>query len=120
MKNIILVSLLGLTCVACVPTQKTMYYWGSYESLIYNMYAKPGEAPPDLQIQKLTEDIQRAQDSGKAVPPGVYGHLGYMYSTVGNLPQATTAFLQEKALYPESAVMIDGFLSRLQQQGAQR
>jgi hypothetical protein len=48
----------------------------------------------------------------------MYGHLAYMYSAVGNLPQATTAFLQEKALYPESAVMIDGFLSRLQQQGA--
>jgi hypothetical protein len=119
MKNIILVSVLALACAACVPAQQTLYYWGSYEDLVYKMYVKPGEAPPDLQIQKLTEDIQRAKDNGQAVPPGVYGHLAYMYSAVGNLPQATTAFLQEKALYPESAVMIDGFLSRLQQQGAQ-
>ncbi|MGB1907534.1 MAG: DUF4810 domain-containing protein [Spongiibacter sp.] len=118
MKKIVLVATLAIVCTACA-TQNEMYYWGDYEELIYDMYIKPGEAPPDLQIQKLTEDIQRAQDNGKRVPPGLYGHLGYMYTIVGNLPQAATAFSQEKALYPESAVLIDGFLARMQQ-GAQR
>ncbi|MGJ8687554.1 MAG: DUF4810 domain-containing protein [Spongiibacteraceae bacterium] len=114
MKKILAISLIALITSACVPTQNHMYYWGNYEKLLYDMYAKPGEAPPDLQIIKLTEDIQRADNAGLAVPPGLHAHLGFMYSAIGNVPQAKMAFLQEKQRFPESAVLIDSFLSRIE------
>lgn len=91
---------------------KNTYYWGDYEQLVHDMYIEPGSADATTQIEKLTTDIQKAQSSGKPTPPGVHAHLGYMYSLQGNTSEAKTALLQEKALYPESAVLIDGMLER--------
>lgn len=91
---------------------KSTYYWGDYEQLVHDMYIEPGSADATTQIEKLTTDIQKAQSKGKPTPPGVHAHLGYMYSLQGNTAQAKTALLQEKALYPESAVLIDGMLKR--------
>lgn len=106
------VFLLVLAISACVPQREPLYYWGNYESLIYNTYVKPGDADPQKQIDLLTEDIQKSENNGKPVAPGIYAHLGFMYATQGNIKQAENAFLEEKKLYPESAVLIDGMLKR--------
>ena len=105
-------ALLAFVLLASCATQKPTYYWGHYEPLIYDMYHKPGKAEPGVQIDKLTQDIQRAQDNGLKVPPGLHAHLGLMYAIQGNVAQSQAAFLKEKTLYPESAVMIDGMLKR--------
>jgi hypothetical protein len=91
---------------------KSTYYWGNYEQLIHDSYMEPGSADPVTQIDLLETDIQKAQSKGQPTPPGVHAHLGYMYSLQGNTSQAKTAFLQEKALYPESASFIDGMITR--------
>ncbi len=96
----------------CVTQPKDTYYWGSYEQLIYDMYNKPGSADPALQIDKLTADINAAEQAGKPVPPGVHAHLGMMFAMQGNVEQSQAAFLQEKTLYPEAAVLIDGMMAR--------
>lgn len=98
--------------LAGCATNTDQYYWGSYEELIYQMYANPGEATPEVQIQKLTSDIQKAESSGKPVPPGVHAHLGMMFAAAGNLEQALGAFATEKANYPESAKFIDDVIER--------
>ena len=69
---------------ACTTAPKTQYYWGSYEELLYLMYANPGEATPEMQIAKLTEDRHKAEAEGKPVPPGVNAHMGMMYAALGN------------------------------------
>lgn len=109
-----LVSVLTLT--GCASQPSPLYHWGSYESQLYNMYAKPGKAEPGEQIVQLTEDIERAQATGGRVPPGVYAHLGYMYTTQGNLTLAKQAFVEERLRYPESAVFIDGLIRRMESQ----
>lgn len=105
-----------LVCVlwllAGCASNKNLYYWGHYEPLIYDMYVKPGKADPGTQIEKLTGDIQKAQGRDKTIPPGVYAHLGFMYAIQGNLGRAEEAFNEEKALYPESVVFIDGMMDR--------
>ena len=99
---------------ACVP--RTLYYWGRYEDLVYDMYAKPGNADPGTQVAKLTEDIDKAHAEGKPVPPGVHAHLGYLYYQQGNLGGAQQEFQTEKTLFPESAAFIDGMLQRMSRQ----
>lgn len=93
-------------------TKQDHYHWGQYESLIYAMYLHPGEADANTQIAKLSADIGEANSLGKPVPPGVYAHLGYMYAIAGQPDKAEDAFHQEKALYPESAVLLDGMMQR--------
>jgi hypothetical protein len=109
---IILALTVALLAAGCAETEAPLYRWGNYENLIYDMYVNPGEAEPGIQIAKLTEDIQRANAEGKRVPPGVHAHLGYMYYTQGNPGEALQEFALERELYPESAVFIEGMLSR--------
>lgn len=106
-----IIGALALLMLTGCASQGT-YYWGNYEQLIHDMYVEPGNADPVKQIDLLTTDIQKAQSKGKPTPPGVHAHLGYMYSLQGNTSQAKVAFLQEKALYPESATLIDGMMKR--------
>jgi len=113
MKKIILLTGIFVLLVGC-QTQD-IYYWGSYESQLYNMYNKPGKATPTVQIEQLTRDIQQANNKGKPVPPGLYAHLGFMYSIEGKTEKAFAAFNEEKQRFPESAALIDGMLERAKQ-----
>lgn len=107
-------SLLALTLlVGCAQQQKPLYYWGDYENLIYSMYTEPGAADPDMQIQKLTTDIEQAHAKALPIAPGIHAHLGYMYVLKGNIESAKAEFMKEKQLYPESAQFIDGMLKRM-------
>ena len=90
-----------------------IYRWGVYEELIYAMYAEPGAADPDVQVVRLSEDIDRTHSEGKRVPPGVHAHLGYMYYLAGDADAALNEFATERALFPESEVFIDGIFARL-------
>jgi hypothetical protein len=110
---ITLVLTVALLAAGCTESEAPLYRWGNYESLIYNMYVNPGEAEPGVQIAKLSEDIQRTNAEGKRIPPGIHAHLGYMYYTQGNQGEALQEFALERELYPESAVFIDGMLSRM-------
>jgi len=98
---------------ACAP--KSIYSWGRYEELVFEMYMKPGQADPVTQTAKLTEDIDKAKAEGKPVPPGVHAHLAYLYYQQGNVGGAQQEFQIEKTLFPESAAFIDGMLQRMSQ-----
>ena len=104
-----------LLLVGCTQKQ-SIYRWGVYESLVYDMYAKPGKADPGTQVAKLSEDIARTQAEGKRVPPGVHAHLGYMYYLQGNTDAAQQEFATERELFPESATFVDGILKRLRKE----
>ncbi len=96
----------------CAQQKPSLYYWGSYESLVHDMYLKPGQAESHIQIEKLTEDLERIQAEGKRVPPGLHAHLGYMYFLQGNEPAALQEFATERDLFPESATFIDSIIKR--------
>ena len=100
-----------LLAVGCAQTA-SLYSWGHYEELVYQMYAEPGTADPGTQIAKLNEDIQRAHDAGLRVAPGVHAHLGFMYYLQDNVEAAFQHFEAEKALFPESAVLMDRLLGQ--------
>ncbi len=112
--------LVCITATGCATGPKHQYYWGNYETLIHDMYVNAGKATPTIQIAKITEDIQKAEGQGKPVPPGVYAHLGFMYSLEGNEGAATEAFNEEKSLYKDSQALIDGMLKRAEQARSQK
>ncbi|MDF1552646.1 MAG: DUF4810 domain-containing protein [Deferrisomatales bacterium] len=102
-----------LAC-GCATEKPTLYRWGEYEQLIYEMYARPGAADPGTQMAKLSADVERTLAEGQRVPPGVHAHLGYLYYLQGNRGAALHEFSTERAVFPESAVLVDGILRRLQ------
>lgn len=108
----------GVLLVTCsimtgCATSKPLYYWGNYETLVYEMYIEPGAADPATQAQKLKEDISEAGAEGMHVPPGLHAHLGYMYFLQGNTHDAKLEFETEKKLFPEATKFVDGFMGRL-------
>jgi hypothetical protein len=108
----ILFFLLILTLFSgCVSSTK--YYWGNYEELIYTQYQEPGKATPELQIQKLEEDVQKAASKNQPLPPGFYAHLGYQYLQTGKAGEARRYFMAEKKAFPESSVLMDRFLKKI-------
>lgn len=104
-------SIAVILCVGCASSSN-LYYWGEYEKLVYEMYNKPGSATPEVQIDKLTRDIQQADSRGIPIPPGIFAHLGFMYATVGNQNDAIASFNEEKERFPESHVLVNGMMLR--------
>jgi hypothetical protein len=90
-----------------------LYHWAHYEPLVYEMYDSPGKAEPAEQIDTLGADIAKAEAKGKAVPPGVHAHLGYMYLLQGDAAAARQQFEVEKQLFPESTVFMDRLLAQM-------
>lgn len=110
-------ALLGGMLAGCADTGPTAkppaYAWGGYEDLIYAMYANPGEATPEVQIERLSAGLGEGENGGAKAGPGVHAHLGYMQYLAGNFDAARDAFEQEKALYPESTTFMNGLLKQL-------
>lgn len=96
----------------CATTNKEIYYWGEYEQLIHDAYVKPGSADAQTQIEKINADIQKAEAMGKKTPPGIYAHLAFLYAVEGKDSKSKEAFMEERSLYPESRVFIDGMMDR--------
>jgi len=105
---LIVTAVLAAGCV-----QPTLYSWGQYEELIYRSYAAPGAVSPEMQIEKLEADYQKARSENKPVPPGFHAHLGFLYFQLGKLDQAQQQLETEKTRFPESAVFMDRLLSNL-------
>ncbi|CAB9543560.1 hypothetical protein BROOK1789C_1031 [Bathymodiolus brooksi thiotrophic gill symbiont] len=111
-KVFLLISFVGILLLSGC-NDKRLYYWGKYENIVRQSYVTPSEVDIDTQISELEIDLRKAKDSGKKVAPGFYAHLGMMYAKQGNIVSSKEMLLQEKALFPESSVLIDGMLERV-------
>jgi hypothetical protein len=106
--------LLALPLSIGCATPPTLYDWGIYESLLWEGYrADHGDADPATQLARLEEDVQRIVTSGARVPPGVHAHIGFLRYATGDPVAGREHFLEERELFPESAVFIDGVLARM-------
>ena len=90
-----------------------LYSYGQYEQLIYASYAAPGKVTPEMQVEKMEQDYQTARSANKRMCPGWHAHLGSLYFQLGKMDQARQEFLTEKAEFPESAVLMDRLLAKL-------
>jgi Uncharacterized protein conserved in bacteria len=106
--------LLAAAAILTGCTHRTLYSWGHYEQMIYASYAAPGKVSPEMQIEQLEADYQKARSKGKRMNPGFHAHLGHLYYQVGKIDQARQEFETEKAQFPESAVFMDRLLANLE------
>ena len=111
MRHLAWLPALGVLLVGCATP--TLYSWGHYEELVYESYASPGKISPQMQVEKLEEDYQKARAENKRVPPGFHAHLGYMYFQLGKFDQAQQQLETERAEFPESAVFVRRLLDNL-------
>ena len=105
--------LLAIAALLTGCAAPTLYSWGQYEELIYVTYSAPGKAAPEMQIEKLEQDYQKARADNKRVPPGFHAYLGYLYVQIGKVDEARRALETEKAEFPESTVFVDRLLTNL-------
>lgn len=101
---VLLMPLLGWVVGCQAPG---IYYWGHYESVVYDMYANPGKSSPEALAARLEEDLHRAASLNKPLPPGFHAQLGYLYALSGKTDLAQQEYDKEKGQFPESAVFMD-------------
>jgi hypothetical protein len=94
----VIVSFFWLSAVGC-----TKYQWGGYDKHLLSHFQKPDIVKMD---KSLTADVHQAENA-KKVPPGLYAELGYVKYEQGRYDEAVSWFEKEKALWPESTVLMD-------------
>ena len=107
-------AVVGALLLCGCQTARPLYYWGNYETVLYQSYAAPGKHTPAEHIDKLKADIEKAAATNQKVPPGLHAHLGLLYYQTGQTDLALKEFETEKALFPESTAFIDGLLKQQQ------
>jgi len=105
--GIILAALVLAACFAGCASEKTLYSWGQYEYQLYSFFK--GESRETL-IMTMESDQSTIENSGEALPPGFYAHMGMLYLENGNATGAAACFEREKALFPEAAAFMDFLL----------
>jgi hypothetical protein len=110
------ITLNALIISACASPPEPLYSWGNYETQVYAFLNR--ESSPHEQLGVLELELQLILTSGKRVPPGFFAHLGMLHTETGNHAGAIAYFMEEKALFPESAVFMDFILGNLQSQGS--
>lgn len=106
-------AVMALAFLAGCQTARPLYYWGNYEGSLYQAYSHPEKMPPEEQIAKLQEDLAKGAASGLRANPGLHAQLGYLYLHKGDIESARKEFETEKALFPESAVLMDRLIQKL-------
>ncbi len=95
-----LILVLGLGCAA----PQARYDWGGYDDHLYALMKSPGSLE-DYGIA-LKKQMDRHPDD-KRMPPGLHAEYGYVLFVTGHKPEAVAHFTREKALWPESALIMD-------------
>jgi hypothetical protein len=103
------------TIIGC-QAQKPLYYWGSYPNVVYGAFRAPDKASPQVQIETLAADIEKAKATGQLVPPGLRAQLGYAYLESGRPDLAKAYFEAEKEAFPESTIFMDRLITSLSEQ----
>lgn len=112
-RSLTLVAASAVLLVSCSHTSP-QYAWGSYETLVYQMYHEPQLATPEKQVARLEKDLLKMKQQNYVPGPGIYAHLGYMYFSLREFDLAERAFQEELRFFPESRVFVERLLVGLE------
>ncbi len=88
--------------------------WGAYEPSIHALYQNADDERLREQIEVLAKDVEHIRRSGRKVPPGMLGHLGYLCYLSGD-PAAAAEYLEaEGEAFPESARFVETMERQIQ------
>ncbi len=104
--NLILGFLFAFAVTGCAAPTK--YYWGDYESSLYDSYKDPSKAG-ELSAS-LQEIIKTSEKTHKPVAPGVYAEYGFMLQQAGKSGEAIPYYEKEKSSWPESTAFMNSMI----------
>jgi hypothetical protein len=113
LKFVIILATLSLLLFGCKTTEP-IYHHGQYTNAVYQ-YLKNDELSIEQQIEMVSYIIEKAENEGKPVLPGVHAHLGLLYFDSGNPNLGLSHFTAEKTLFPESVTFLDFLLMQMHQ-----
>ena len=70
---------------ACATMTNQQYYWGNYESMLYQQFKDPNSIDFSEHVRAFEDLVIKAENDERQVAPGIYAHLGYLYSLQGQL-----------------------------------
>lgn len=105
---------MGMTALAGLGCQRSLYNWGHYEESVAHLYQPEKSEKVGDDIRVLSEEIEKTRRAKQKVPPGKQAHLGYLYYQMGDRDAARRCFEAEKSDFPESSRFVDGMIARLQ------
>lgn len=93
-----------LLLAGCQQGGGPKYYWGDYQTSLYDYYANPTAEP---NYEKALGDVTLADAKGKKTPPGLFAEYGYIALSHGDTDKAIQLFQREKQAWPESSAFMD-------------
>lgn len=112
-KTVLALIALSLVLVGCGGGATSLYRWGEFPQQTYNYMSERSKVSPLEQIARLEKDLEKSKAENRAVPPGLYAHLGLLNLDIQNAQQAAMYFQLEKQVYPESTVLMNRLLQRM-------
>lgn len=101
---------LVILLTGCAP--QGLFYWGDYESSLYGRYVENDGQHTEAYLRST---FTEAESQHRRVPPGVYADYGFLLYTRGDKAGAIAYFEKERALYPESAALMNKLIERIKQ-----
>ncbi len=106
MKKYIFLVSMTIFFVGCATKNQSIYHWdGTYAKSVYEYTKQDGDI--NEQIANLEKLIQKSYEKNKPIAPGIYAHLGLLYSNLGNHGKFISYLDKEAELYPESKAYIE-------------
>ncbi|MBC8367819.1 DUF4810 domain-containing protein [bacterium] len=103
--------LLVVFASGCVP-QKQIYYWGDYSSTLYDTKKDATDESILEHMTELQTLIQKSEELGKRIPPGICCEYGFYLLMSGEKEKALEYFNRESQLYPESKPFVSFLVSK--------
>jgi len=95
--------------IGCAP--KSLHYWGSYDQCLYAHYLSNDD---EKSYEALKAIIVEADKDNLRLAPGLNAEYGFMLYLHKEPSLAVTYFKKEAQLYPESTVLMNALISRLE------
>ena len=99
-----LIAALAFAAVLSGCAANNMYYWGNYESTLYDYRSEPTDSNLTKHKQQLEKIISKGQSGKKYIPPGIYFELGMIEAKLGNTGRSIELLNLEKSLFPEATI----------------
>ncbi len=111
MRTLISILAFAVVCTACT-SKKPLYHWGKYEDNLYGMYKNPEKSKEYEETLRLI--IDRCDEAGQKVAPGIRAEYGYCLYREGKLDEAITSFKEEREAWPESAYLMNALIANVE------
>lgn len=108
---------LAATALLSGCATNALYQWGGYDDQLYAVYKDPSKA--QAMRTRLEAHIQKTEQEGSRVAPGLYAELGTLYLQAGDRARAIAAYQKERKAWPESTQLMSAMIQNLERLEAQ-